>query len=59
VAANRPRPGSGGDSGVGGSDSEALQHCGAKLKVRLGRNGEKSGRWQSSLRKGVGGGISS
>jgi hypothetical protein len=55
VAANRPRP----SSDVGGSDSEALQHCGAKLKVRLGRNGEKSGRWQSSLRKGVGGGISS
>jgi hypothetical protein len=43
----------------GGGAGEALQHRGAEMKVRLGRNEEKSGRWQCSPRKGVNGGVSS
>jgi hypothetical protein len=37
--------------GDGGS-GEALQHRGAEIEVRLGRNGEKRAQWRCSPRKG-------
>jgi hypothetical protein len=43
---------------VGGS-GEPLQHHGAKMEVRLGRNDEKGARWRCSPRKGVSNDVSS
>jgi hypothetical protein len=38
---------------IGGSEGGVLLHHGAEIEVNVGRNDEKSGRWQCSLRKRI------